>query len=279
MVESVFNSLIDIVPYTEKGGYLPSFDKNASAKTSKVPLSVISSLALRLFPWELMLDETVVRYITFQDMVQHFKQQKQIKETSDHTTTKYFSFVFSTGEKNLLTTEEERRKWIVRDLFYHLRLDSENHLPSALRHPTMLSLFHSPLVKFGKRVTVFKRKYKLINWFDLSYLETPSHLVELVAQNSLGTYPIVLMTYSDMLENSEALSYLMRALPNCTFIFIPNTKIKQVVAKLLKAQEDLLTKKKTTEQTVYQFVLSTLGGLQAEMSVPIAVFNPPRDVY
>ncbi len=53
---------------------MPSFDRLASAKVSKIPLSIICSSVLQLFPWELMLDESVVRYLCFADMIEHLKK-------------------------------------------------------------------------------------------------------------------------------------------------------------------------------------------------------------
>jgi len=162
---------------------------------------------------------------------------------------------------------------------YHLHLGTENHLPSAIRLPYVVCPFHSSLVKYGRRVTAFKKQYKLVSWFDLGMVEHPFDLLRGVeSQFTLTNFPVFLLSYADILELTEPLTDLMRGLPHCTFLFIPSNKIKQVVTKLLKIQEEAQGKKKPTEQTVYQFLLSTIGMLQAEQGVPIAIFNPPRDV-
>eukprot|EP01114_Cavostelium_apophysatum_P005299 TRINITY_DN1611_c0_g1_i1.p1 TRINITY_DN1611_c0_g1~~TRINITY_DN1611_c0_g1_i1.p1 ORF type:complete len:1238 (+),score=381.57 TRINITY_DN1611_c0_g1_i1:3322-7035(+) len=274
MSDSTFSSFVDVLP--------PPVD------SPQCPVSLLCSLPLQVFPWEMIAGEPLVRYFSLQDMIKVAEQQKEAqkkaKPEEEEMAIRYFSFYFSGGDKNLVPLEERRREIVVKELFHDLHVRQK--LPSCIRTPTILAPFHSPLVKYGKKITSYKRQYKYLAWFDLGALNSPRDIVRLIEAQGPAPGPtssslnnaICLCSYSDLIESTEALTYLMRSRPTSTFVFVPSTKMKAVVTKLMKVQEDFLKPSKKSPQPApsrFKFLMDTLNTIQLEQTAPIVVFNPP----
>jgi len=208
-----------------------------------------------------------------QDMLDAWRKRMSMKDDGS-VLPKYFSCYFSGFDKYLASMEDQRRDWVIREHFHHLNLRQK--LPSCVRFSHTVCPFHSPMIKKGKRISAYKRQYKYVTWCDLGLVDRSEDLVRIADSVNVTNYPVFLFTFADMLEATEPLLYLMRCRPNCTFLFIPSFKMKQVVTKLMKLQEDFLKPKSKGHQTFkgcYQFLMTALAGLQTELSIPIAAFN------
>lgn len=143
---------------------------------------------LQIFPWELIIHDHVVRYFSLEDFLQLDFKHRDMKESQRKVTfiscilfskgkyeedpwPKYFSFFFSGGDKNLIPLEDKRRELLAKEL--HCNLNVRPKAPSYPRTPLVISPFHSPLVRYGKKITNYKRQYKFITWFDLGGLASP----------------------------------------------------------------------------------------------------------
>jgi len=274
MIDAVFSSLIDIVPYSSSPRFVTSEfysppDKHSNAIPNS-PLILLCSRALQMIPWELMLGDPVVRYLCLKDIIDSRIAKREIAKYE--ILPKYYGCYFSGGDRHLIPFEEKRREWLNKE--FHYLLNFRTRVPSCIRYSNIWSPFHSSLIKYGKKITAVKKKYKYITWFDLALLVgKPSDVLQLVDQFN-SHFPIFLFSFSDLLEMTEPLTCLMRHRLTCTFLFIPGHKIKVVVQKLMKIHEQQ-TKSKMNYPNHYSFLMSCISMIQTEFHIPIAVFNPP----
>jgi len=277
LIDSVFSSLLDIVPYSSSPRFTNTEfyqapDKNPNQISVNSPLILICSRALHMVPWELMLGDPVVRYWCLKDVTESRIAKRSLAKLD--VLPRYFGCYFSGGDRQLVPFEEKRREWLTKELHYGLNF--RTRLPSSIRHSNICAPFHSPLIKYGKKITAAKKKYKFITWFDLALLVgKPSDVLQLVDRTELSTHlSVFIFSFADLLELSEPLICLMRHRLSCTFLFIPGHKIKLVVQKLMKLQEQFI-KSKSMFSNHYSYLMNSVSVIQTEFHVPIAVFNPP----
>eukprot|EP01117_Protostelium_nocturnum_P012758 TRINITY_DN4720_c0_g1_i1.p1 TRINITY_DN4720_c0_g1~~TRINITY_DN4720_c0_g1_i1.p1 ORF type:complete len:2345 (+),score=886.19 TRINITY_DN4720_c0_g1_i1:144-7178(+) len=259
ITEAFVSTLTDIIPY-DYG------DKDH-------PIILIMSKVMSLLPWELMLqDAPVARFVSLQDLNSHHHMRGLLRKNTE-ILPKYFSLHSSTSDKTSLSHESDRRKWILQSLLSDLNVKQK--IPSCNRLSQEVVPFHSPLIKYGKRVSAYKRQYKFIHWTDTVPINHPWEIVRLFKNVDLSPPSVMLLTYADLLEFNETLQYIVRTRPECTFLFIPSSKMKLVVTKLMKVQEDMLKPKaKSQFNDPQQFLNATIASIQQELSIPITVMNP-----
>jgi hypothetical protein len=160
-------------------------------------------------------------------------------------------------------------------------LNLKTQSPFCIRNSSILAPFHSSLVKPGKKLPS-RRKYTGLSWFDLATVSSDENEVLQVIGNTISYVrsPIFILSYADLLETSTLLLRIMRQNADCVFLFVPSAKMKVVVSKLSKMQEDLLKpsgNKSRIGSSAYtgfrSMLIATLRVLQAELNIPIATFN------
>ena len=244
-------------------------------------LALIASKSLQIFPWELLVSlpqYVLVRYFSLEEL--KLSPKKKIAKGQEEPPPNYYSFYYSGIDKAFFANEDHRRELLVDEAFHQLNLKAQS--PSCIRNSTILAPFHSSLVKPGKKLPN-KRKYTGLSWFDLATVSNDEQEVLQVIGNTVSYVrsPIFILSYADLLETSTLLLRIMRQYADCVFLFVPSTKMKIVVSRLSKMQEDLLkpmfnAKNKTgpTQFTGFRSMLiATLRVLQAELNIPIATFN------
>lgn len=145
-----------------------------------------------------------------------------IKHSIETLQPKYLCCIHSGGDKNILALEDKRRELLLREFFYQLNLRSKvcksgftqlnrTQLPACIRFSGLVTPVHSPLIKFGKKLTSYKKQYRGISWIDMSLLEQSWDLLRLIdSEISPNQWPIFLFTYADLLESTEPLLQLIR---------------------------------------------------------------------
>jgi len=254
--DALFSTLIDIVP-------------DGDAKT---PVSMIISKAMHIMPWELMINEPIVRFMSIQDMKSHYRK-RSFTVPNNEVVPKYFSLHNSTFDKNNVVEENDRRKYLLSANLK--RLHVKRKTPSCNRFYHELVPFHSPLIKLGKKVSAYRRQYKFVQWIDTASITRAADIVPLFKNMDMSPPSVMLLTYADLLEFNETLQYLYRSRLECTYLFIPASKMKVVVTKLMKVSEEYLKPKYKSQYTdPHSFLTGTISAIQNELNIPIAIMGP-----
>jgi len=276
MTESLFAILEDI---------MPNLSQPVNSQTK--PLSLIASKSLQIFPWELILNEPLIRHFSYEDFIGESKKRTkndQLSTAYEDYIPKYISFYYSGLDKTFIQVEEQRRSWLIEDTFHYmnLQLQSPSYLPywrSSLTLP-----FHSTAVKYGKKIHGHKKRYKYISWIDLSLVIDNQSITEMTQQTiQPNEFGIFLLSYTDLIESNSTLMSLMQNFKESPFLFVPPYKMKSVASKLMKIQEELLkpiakTKMSTPSIGKYQFLMNALQMVQSECQVPVTIFNAPQKI-
>lgn len=177
------------------------------------PLALVVSHTFQIFPWELMLpQEVVIRYISLWDAVAHMGAKSD--DTKSHSPFPQFVGVYhSQGEKTVAQLDASRRDTLCRRVLHTLRVTP--HPPASHRSACTPYPFHTPLIKLGKKSGTYKRKYKYLDFLDLSDpLQDVSKFVDTAGANS---YPVFLLTFADLLDSSQMVQHLLRCELTNTF--------------------------------------------------------------
>ncbi|PRP78521.1 hypothetical protein PROFUN_13578 [Planoprotostelium fungivorum] len=255
--DALFSTLIDIIPDGDP----------------TIPVAMVISKAMALMPWELMILEPVCRYMSVMDMRAHLRKRSFVVK-KDEVIPKFFSIHNSTFEKNNAQEESDRRRWILAENFK--RLYVKRKTPSCQKVHHQVVPFHTPLVKLGRRVSAYKRPYKLIQWIDVSSISQPAEIVPLFKNIDMSPPSVMLFTFADLLEFNDTLQYLIRSRLECTYLFIPASKMKVVTTKLMKVAEDYLKTKEKARSVMepQQWLMNTVSSIQNELNIPIAIMCP-----
>jgi len=162
-----------------------------------------------------------------------------------------------------------RQLWLKQYAFHQLNLARKVHLDGdSFLYPLV-----SPLVHHTGRLSTYKRRYKIIQFYDYCEFNSPGDIVKL--DETSITNPLYLFTYADLLDMSECLLSLRAKLP--TIVFVPYTKAKMFVAKLSKVQSSAIKAAKTSSSkiSVHSILMSSMKVVQKELQIPICIFNPP----
>jgi len=121
----------------------------------------------------------------------------------------------------------------------------------------------------------YKRRDKNFMFFDYSEFNSPKDILRILENPDFGVGSIFLFSYYDMLEMSDCVNVLRDRLP--TIIFVPYQKAKIFISHLYKTQTTVIKSHSPGGQSNYKILISALRSVQQELSIPICLFNPPRE--
>ncbi len=181
--------------------------KNNLKPITSTPLTLVCSHFFQIFPWELMLPhEVVVRAISLWDAIAN--GTSKVDDVSKASNLPVFVGVYhSQGEKAVSQLDASRRDTLCRRLLHALRFAPQpppSHRSVCIPYP-----FHTPLIKLGRKSGTYKRKYKYLDFIDLSQplqLDVGKYLDSM----SVGSYPVFLLTFADLLDSSQMVQHLLR---------------------------------------------------------------------
>ncbi|KAH3744237.1 hypothetical protein Pelo_14352 [Pelomyxa schiedti] len=267
-------------PVAKQKGFPSFFSKSeptAFRKVPEFPVVLICSKSLQIIPWELFVGNVVVRYFSVYDFVLRIQNSEYPVQQFEPS---YFSMFNQQPDKLLMQTEDERREFLLRQVFFQLFF-SPKMAPLSRVHSSCTP-FHSPLVENGKRLGSIKKRYKFCSFLDGASINTkPRDLLQFVDKLVVGcnTFPVLIMSWSDLLGCSTCLMHLLRRRPICSVLFVPCTKQRSIMLRLTKAHDiyfkTALSSPGHPLRDRYQFLLSLITQVTAETKIPIAIFNPP----
>lgn len=253
-------------------------DMGSGGIVSRTPLSIICSKYMHAIPWELFLPtDTILRYFALEDAAGRPTRLAMKHSTSRKLRKKVtFSMVqcfYSQSFRNIQQQEAVRKSWVLQNVNNSLNLTTERYVADYNGDNSPIFPFHTPLISHPKRITHYRSKYKHIQFVDLwSFVMDPAGI--LTTLDGMET-PILLLSYSDLLEMSSTLLTLSRAKKTPTFVFIPESHIKEFCAKLGKRQALALKTEFANTEDAYQFLMNLVLAVSKELAVPVAVFHPP----
>lgn len=253
-------------------------DMGSGGIVSRTPLSLICSKYMHAIPWELFLPtDTILRYFALEDAAGRPTRLAMKHSTSRKLRKKVnFSMVqcfYSQSFRNIQQQEAVRKSWVLQNVNNSLNLTTERYVADYNGDNSPIFPFHTPLISHPKRITHYRSKYKHIQFIDLwSFVMDPAGI--LTNLDGMET-PVLLLSYSDLLEMSSTLLTLSRAKKTPTFVFIPESHIKEFCAKLGKRQALALKTEFANTEDAYQFLMNLVLAVSKELAVPVAVFHPP----
>ncbi|KYQ89246.1 hypothetical protein DLAC_09901 [Tieghemostelium lacteum] len=244
---------------------------------STTPLLFICSKSLQVFPWELiMMDLFVVRYLSLYDVLRTNYISDSGEGSHHHSLggdlcPSFVSVCNSQMEKSQ-NTDYLKKEYSLRSVLYNLFTSIV--IPSANRTVNENHPYHSPLIKIGTKPAIMKKKYKYLEFFDMSVKN--QRITSFIETHS---YPIIVFTYNDLVDLSSIPVTLLKSKPICTVLFIPNSKQKDIMSKLFKIYENQAKISQKSNQPIskkekYHFLVSTIQILKEEFNCPIVFFNP-----
>lgn len=179
---------------------------NVVKPVTQSPLTLVCSHAFQVFPWEQLLpQEVVVRYVSLWDAVKHATARSSDEKSPSALFPQFVSVYHSQGEKTVAQLDASRRDTLVQRVLHGLRITPQP--PASQRFACTPYPFHTPLIKLGKKSGPYKRKYKYMDFVDLSDpLQDLSKFVDAASTN----YPIFLLTFADLLDSSQMVQHLLR---------------------------------------------------------------------
>jgi hypothetical protein len=153
--------------------------------------------------------------------------------------------------------------------------------PEHGRECALMSFFGSPLVEPGKRVSVLKKKYKYISFFDVCKLQDePQEIVSFMERSTVGSFAVLLVTYADLIDVPEVLVSLLRRRPSCAVMAVPAGKLKWLAQRLMHVHEEFYHQQQRIPEMRdrYQFLLSIIAAIRKDNPIAIALLNPPAPV-
>ncbi|KAF2078028.1 hypothetical protein CYY_000666 [Polysphondylium violaceum] len=260
------------------------------ANISTTPLLFVCSKSLQIFPWELILPEFVVRYLSLLDILKtnYYNAAAEsnmlggIRVDEDCKSLPCFiNCCYSQTDKSH-TNDYVKKEFTVKSILHNLFTTPVQ--PSGNRVVNHNNPYHSALIKIGTKPAITKKKYKYLDFFDLS-VSKPHHITNFIDQynsssNSSGIqYPITVFTYNDLVDLSQIPFILLKTKPICHVLFIPFSKQKEIMSRFYKIYDNQLkqnikTSHSTSKKERYQFLISTIQTIKDEFYVPIVLFNP-----
>ncbi|KAJ6238074.1 hypothetical protein M0813_03308 [Anaeramoeba flamelloides] len=273
-----------------------SIQKNmeiASKKNKKkLPIILIMSKWLQIFPWEQMFDSTVIRS---QDLLhsiflpksntklmkfkKKFEKKRGFKKKLLNLIPlipKFFA-MYSPPEIARQVSEQEltKKRIIYSQLKFELNHSKDLYISG--REIQNTPPFHTPLVKFGKFPN--KSKYKYFSYIETQlFSESPQRLSFLIQKIlKINEYPVLFLSYLDFLKISYSISYLLFSKYNYSFLLVQERHMIQV-AKFLKDEINYyikICKKAKIFGDLREFLLNTTTKIRNDLHIPISFYSPP----
>ncbi|EFA86624.1 hypothetical protein PPL_00425 [Heterostelium album PN500] len=297
---TTFSSLFEILP-TEKpdsNSIKPSasssskkqsktfvfFGSNKDATTSTMPTTNISttplificSKSLQVFPWELIIPDFMVRYLTLYDLMRTNYIDISDPENQENGIIPCFisccNSVIDKSHYNDPVKKDQQVKSILYNLYTTInktttRVSNENQP------------YLSPLIKLGVKPAVAKKKYKYLDFFDVATNKTSGVVHFLESFDDSIHFPVFIFAYNDIVDLSQLPIFILRSKPICNVLFIPYSKQKEIMSRLFKIydahlKQNIKNSNPPTRKERYQFFISSVQSLKEEFYIPIALFNP-----
>lgn len=257
---------------------LDAQDSGSGGVITRCPLSIICSKYMHVIPWELFLPtDSVLRYFALEDAagrptrmaVKHNAGKKVKRKVS----LSFMQCFYSQSFRNIQQQEGIRKSWILQNVNNHLNLTTDRYAADYSGDNSPIFPFHAPTVTNPRRIAHYRSKYKHITFVDLwNYAMKPESIAH-VTENVEA--PVMILSYSDLLEMSTSLLSLTRSKRAPTFVFIPDASIKEVIARLGKRHAAAMKADGANTEDGYQFLMNLVMIVSAELAVPIVVINPP----
>eukprot|EP00727_Mastigamoeba_balamuthi_P013496 m51a1_g877 hypothetical protein (2159) ;mRNA; r:872897-880908 len=250
--------------------------------SSTYPTIVICSKFLSCIPWELFLgDEPVLRYLSFFDLVRSIK--KSGLADKDKVVPSYWTCYYGYGEKEAAVVEEKRGRFLVADTASQLW--ARTMAVEMSRDLAAIAPFSSPLCELHakKGISSIRKKYKYLRFFDVVQLEQEGSK-ELLAFVDEGAYPVILMSFADLIDMSQIIVALMRLRPACTALIVQSEKVKAAARRIMRVHEQLVAQQALSAQNRaelndrYHFLMAVVTEVRRDIASPVALLNPPTPV-
>jgi len=182
--------------------------------------------------------------------------------------------IFHTYSQNKTNISEvtivNRKLWLKQYSFHQLHLAHKVYLDGD---NSFLFPIVSPLVRHTGRLSTYRRRYKIVQFYDYAEFQNPSDILKI--DETSVTNPLFLFIYADLLDMSECLLSLRSKLP--TILFVPHTKAKLFLAKFSKLQSSAIKSAKASSSkiSVRTLLLTLVKLAQKDLQIPICIFNPP----
>ena len=250
----------------------------------EMPLVLLCNKSMRFIPWELMFDALLTRAFSLMSVVQRTSAEStpSRRSTSNWRIPKFFSCYAGTCNsdgKGLAAEEQHRKETLVSSMLHALHHMNEVPSPNLSNTP-----FHTPLVKFGRSASSYRKKYKFVRLLDMTpFAESPLSVVSTLDSNMDSfSLPVFLFSWGDMLEISDVMISLSTYLPECVLVFLPESRTKEAVTFMMKAQDWYVKKGQLTggtdgspQQHAYRFLMLVLHKLCHEAFIPVVLMHPP----
>ncbi|GAM25504.1 hypothetical protein SAMD00019534_086790 [Acytostelium subglobosum LB1] len=243
---------------------------------STSPMIFICSKSLQVFPWELIIQDFMVRYLTLYDLMKTSCVDVSDPENQENGIIPTFVSCCNSSIDKTHYIDNQRKDRLLKSIFYNLY--TTINTPSG-RLPNDNQPFLSPLIKLGVKPSVVKKKYKYLDFFDLSTSKISGIVNFLESFDDSIHFPVFIFTYHDIVDLSQLPLFILRSKPICNVLFIPYCKQKEIMSRLCKIydvhlKQNVKNATPSTRKERYQFLISAVQNLKEEFQVPIAIFNP-----
>jgi hypothetical protein len=139
------------------------------------------------------------------DAIKHLSINLPEEKSSAAIFPQFIGVYHSQGEKTVAQLDASRRDTMSQHIFHELRINPQP--PSSLHSACNPFPFHTPLIKLGKKSGPYKRKYKYMDFVDLS---DPFQDLSKFVDAASTSYPIFLLTFADLLGSSQMVQHILR---------------------------------------------------------------------
>jgi len=139
--------------------------------------------------------------------------------------------------------------------------------------------------KGGTAVLVPRKKYRFVHFFDQCLLEDDALALNKYvlshSNDTQGMYPVLLVSFADIVEPATQLTTLIRHVPQCTILGVPAIHMPAVTKKLMSIHEGFLKSLHKTGVSYdlrdrYQYLMTMIRAvLKSLPGVPVCVLNAP----
>lgn len=253
--------------------------KSSILSISRSPIVVICTRELQAIPWEIVIPSfPVLRYFSFTDLV------LAANKTSWQTRVRFRpSFISICSKKDydsdIVARENVRRKLIKGGIEYLFRHKFD---PPTYSSKVPLPPFFTYPVP-NKKTKLFYLKHREMTFVSLSDLEkTPGAFTKLIVNNFTDSYPVIFITFADLVSSNPLLTEVLKRRASCTIIAVPQDGLAYVIDSIYHLHKPMCEIASTHRgkylRNRYQFLLSIIDLVMKRTSIPIAVINSPFPV-
>ncbi|EGG24087.1 hypothetical protein DFA_06226 [Cavenderia fasciculata] len=264
-----------------------------STNVSTTPLFFICSKSLQVFPWELIIPDFIVRYLTLYDLMKtNYITENDDEEPDTRSIPVFINCCNSVTDKSHFI-DHIKKDNSVKLMNYNLFSCTNKSSIKLLNdnHPYL-----SPLIKLGTKPSVVRKKNKYLDFFDLSATRISGITKFIEDFTDTIHFPILLFAYNDLVDLSQLPLFILRNKQACNVLFIPASKQKEIMSRLTKiydlhlkqsiknsssanilqqpSQQQQQHQQISVQKERYQFLISAIQTIKEEFSTPIVFFNP-----